>query len=296
MSVMNGFFIRGSFIGGINPTPQTSAYDTITIYGESNIDKVHLRNNILTETEINAIDYTEQTSWTPNTLLLAEFRNNLSAGNVTGLTSDATHWEIQRRSGTETTFTVLATVPITQTEYIDYTIGSRERCIYRIFALNEDERSQPLQTETVLADFYLWSLVDDTTGEVFIFDLNIDSGSHTSNTGFTVYNDVYSQKPSVSYSQLDYLSGTISGMAGTVNCTDGRHIAPKSYLENFRSFINNKRTKLLKSRNGDVWRVNTNNFRLSYIDNINNTREDFQPAIISFDYVETSDIIVGGSN
>jgi hypothetical protein len=278
--ILNGSILGSSFLFNQFLIPQPTSYDSVKINGNCKIDKVRVLDIELSETEINNIKLNDIYTWNPNTLIYSEFGNNLSAGNITGISGAITNWDIYRKIKDESIYTKLKTINVSEKKYIDYTVKANKTYQYRIYAKNASEISDALNTGEVLTDFYTWSLCDENTGEVWLFELNLQSGDIKSNVDINIFDKAYTKYPSVSFSEKDYLSGSINCLAGTINA-DGTLYYPDDYLDNLRAFINNKKSKLLKNRRGDCWRVCTNNFNFKY--------EDFIPqqvANVTFDYVE----------
>lgn len=285
-------FLGGSFLGISTllysfPTPIAVTYDTVKIYGGNTgatVDKVRVLSNELTSTEISNLSTLDVYTWTPNTLMYAEFSNNTNAGNVQNIINPITEWRLYRKLVDDLIFQYIATYPVSQSSAIDYTVKAHREYQYRIYAANSTELSSPLDTNSVETDFYWWALVDPDINTVYLFDLNLKSGSNQANKAMKVYDNTYTEFPSVSFSQQDFLTGSVSCIAGVVD-SNGSHVYPLDYLENLRSFINNGKKKILKNRHGDAYWVTTNGFNHEFVDEISQ-----QIANISFNFTQVDSI------
>jgi len=66
----------------------------------------------------------------------------------------------------------------------------------------------------------------------------------------------YGKFPSVSSTELDYMSGTLSGYIGNFNCCQHKYMDDITLVNAWRKFISQPHPYLLKSQKGDVWVVN----------------------------------------
>jgi len=75
----------------------------------------------------------------------------------------------------------------------------------------------------------------------------------------------YSQYIASTSTDVNYMSGTLSAMLGTLNCTEKKFIDDISIVRAWRKFITQPKAFLLKSQKGDVWVVNiTDNPQTTY--------------------------------
>ena len=284
MAFLSGTFLGYSTMQYQPPIPSPISYNKITLYGGQSIfDKVHIQNIALTNSEIQAIDPFAQILWKPTTLLLANFdAKTLDGGNIISLPSALVGWKIYRRDTSTDISTLIATVDAGTTTYIDYTIGAYRNYVYEIFPITTNEIGSPLVTDNTYADFYGWYLMHyDSPSTVYKFDLNLSSSELMNETNVVIY-ETYTQKPSVSMGNRDFIKGAISCIAGTINA-DGKLYQPVDYLNQLKSFINDKNVKLLKSRKGDTWKVITYGMNEKFMDEVSE-----QLVTITFNFSEVN--------
>ncbi len=267
------------------------SYDKIEIYGPSVIDKLKIMNRVLTGSEIEALGYDDELIWDEDTLLLAEYTQTLEAGTVIGLVNPPTKWEIYRKSSTESIYTKIAELEMGDLSFYDYAAAAQEEYEYRIYAVNDTERSAALQTESVVADFYNWALISPEDDIVYIFKSNAESSQIEVNDDVTISNNLRRKFPTVTFDEREYISGSLNAYVGNISI-DGTKTYSVDFLETLKAFINNKKEKILKSPNGDVWKVVTHKFDWKYYDEVYNMATKTQPAMISFEFVETTDDLV----
>jgi len=263
-------------------SPQTRSYSKIKLYGGStDFDRLHIYNTVKVASFISAIDPNISQAWTPDTILLAEFNHSLDGGNVINLPAALTGFQIYRKEAGSSTSTLLTTVPNGTLQYVDYTTQAYKTYSYEIVPITDTEIGSPLIPDTIYTDYFGWYLMDyDTPSTVYKFDLNIKSGTISNETDVTTYQN-YTQKPSVAQGERNYIKGEISFMAGEISAVDGTLQQTSDYLTDLRTFINNQKPKLFKSRKGDVWKILTYGLNVSYTDEI-----EQQPAMVSFTFCE----------
>ena len=281
---LNGNFLGGSFVVQTSPSFATN-YNKFRVNGNLTLDKVRNLSQVLTNQQLNQLSVFDEYSWSLTTRMYAEFNDNLNAGNVTGVETDLVGFDIFRKANDETIFTKIDTLEPNEKFFTDYAVATNSTYEYIIYALTEQEVSNPITSPPITLDFYSWSLTNPKTQEVYIFDLNTTSSPITHNTDFHVYDTAYTEKPKVSYGDKNYLSGTISALAGQV-LQNGLFYYPHDYLDKLSSFVNSKGPKYLKSRKGDIWIVHTSDFQFNYQDEVQE-----QIAMINFNFIE-----VGGQD
>lgn len=284
--LLGGSIVGGSILFNAGITPPPTTYDTVRVYGQSRVDKIRILSEVLTEAQILAISPPDTFTWTPTTLLYAEFDDTLNAGNISGITNPITSWLLFRRRVEDTLFKQIATLAVGDSSYIDYEAKANKDYIYRLYAESSDELSNPLTADIVSTSYYNWSLTDPDTGQLYLFNLNLSSGSLSTSSSMHVYGNAYSEHPSVSFSDNKSIRGSIQALAGSVPFDGSTDLVyPQDYLDDLETFIHNGKSKILKDRRGRGWIVATDNFKSSYIDVVGD-----QIANISFDFVETANL------
>lgn len=89
-----------------------------------------------------------------------------------------------------------------------------------------------------------WKFICDIENTTVVQNLN-----HVANVGLNKY-------PSMSSTNLDYMSGTLSAMIGTFDCCTKEYNDEITLVNAWRKFIAEPHPFLLKSQKGDVWIVN----------------------------------------
>lgn len=284
MAFLNGTFLGYSTMQYQPSIPSPISYNKITFYGgQSTFDKIHIQNIALTNTQIQAINPTDQILWQPTTLLLANFdAHTLDGGNIISLPSSLVGWKIYRRDTSTNISTLIATVSAGTTTYTDYGVSAYRNYIYELIPYTANALGSSLLTKSTYSDFYGWYLMDyNNPSTVYKFDLNLSSNEMVNETNVVIY-DTYTQKPSIAIGNKDYFKGSISCITGTIN-TDGTIYQPVDYLDQLRSFINNKHTKLFKSRKGNTWKVITFGMNEKFMDDVGQ-----QPVTITFNFSEVN--------
>lgn len=89
-----------------------------------------------------------------------------------------------------------------------------------------------------------WKFICDIENSTIVQNLDI-----ASQIGYAPY-------PSVSSTELNYMSGTLSGYIGYFDCCEHEYRDDISLVKAWREFISQPHPFLLKSQKGDVWMVN----------------------------------------
>lgn len=89
-----------------------------------------------------------------------------------------------------------------------------------------------------------WKFICDIENSTIVQNLDI-----VSQVGYSSY-------PSVSSTELNYMSGTLSGYIGYFDCCDHEYKDDIAVVKAWREFISQPHPFLLKSQKGDVWMVN----------------------------------------
>lgn len=263
-------------------------YDKISFFGEAIIDKVKLENRILTNQQIEDLQFSDYLTWDQYTIMMSEFNNTLSAGNIVGMTNPPTKWEIYRKIEGDTVYTKIAELDMGNLNFYDYTAPLQEECKYRIYAVNELERSSELETEEVVVDFHNWTLISPEEDIVYIFDANIESGEVSTVDDVNIEHNLKRKFPTVTFGDREYTVGSLRAYVGNITL-DNERVYSASFLDDLKKFINNKKTKILKSPNGDVWKVVTHNFNYKYYDEVFHHATRTKPAQIFFEFAEVSE-------
>lgn len=234
--------------------------------------------------DIRNIIITDKLKWTPQTLLMAEFEEDLSAGNISNLDTPVTQWQINRREVNGSTLKVLKSLDVGVSEFVDYSAQANKNYVYSIFATSADDQSEPLEAEEIETNFYGYYLVDEDEGLVYKFDLNVQSGTKQYQEDVTIMEN-YTQYPSIAIGKRKYFTDTIQCVCGEVSIYN-ELLQSVDYVNILRDFILNGKQKLWKSRKGEISRVFTRNFQETILED----GIEQQPLIISFDIIQVGDV------
>jgi len=252
--------------------------------GDSYIDNVQLFSEPQSDEYIDSAQLGETLLWTPNTLALMTFDGNLSAGNITNITSPITNWQIYRRKNTESTLTLLDTIPVTQTTYVDITAQPNTSYLYTILAVNDTEISTPIEG-SITTDFYGMFLINPNTLTAYLFDSNLEFGGMTVESSHERY-DGYNEFSAHSFGNRNFRVGAVSAIVRENFCDNTNTITQTAeFVKLIQDEINNGEEKILKTRKGEVMKVITTNPSTSPL-NVNITQ---QPYSISFEFQEVGE-------
>lgn len=274
---------------GNSPTlPDASAYNTIELYGDATFDSMWGRNESISEVEILA--YTTATYlpiWTPSTYILARFENDLSMGNISGLTAPLLSWLIKRKDPDRSSLRTLAELPPTTIQFKDYQPILGNEYIYYIYAKTTNELSNPLISAPITPSYNAHFLIDVDNELSFKFDLNSTTTTFTTVDDYTEYATNLTHN-AFSKGNRKFKEGSLQAIVRDEN-TDivvefSQPLVLLSALESTVALSTG--TKYLKTRRGEIYKVFTYGYSQSQLnDNIPQ-----QVYVSSFNFKEVGDV------
>ena len=280
------------------------AYNKATLYGDSMVDYIWVRNKVDSQSEINqTLGYTYEPKWDANTFLLALFNNTLNGGNVTSVGDKILYWQVYKRKRGEATLRFLARVPASQYALYDFNAVNNAEYQYILFAETAEYISAPLQQDGyTVTSWWNWSLTKLAKSEtndkiyyadsknVWLFDTEVQSSALQQNLDKATIEN-FTQFPKISTGKKNYLTGSISAFLS--NPHNARYEDTIEQYNAFIDFIADENPKLLKDRKGNGWIVDTTSNQMQYNDV---TAE--QITTVNFDFVQLDDLddlnIIGG--
>jgi hypothetical protein len=268
-----GFNTIGDFI---NDTNLPSSID-------NNFYSVELKNVVADEIYISKtgdIINASKTDWVIDTYLKAMFKNDLEGGNVSlgGLEID--RWKVRRREIESMIFKEIATVTTAidgNFYYLDTSPKTDVIYEYEVIPMSGNIEGFPHIIQIKIS-FKTWWLADGE--EAYPFFANIEIGDINNNKQRHEYLG-FNQYPTISYGNAKYKSSTITAML-----LDSFLKTNINYRKKVEDFINNEKTKYLKSPYGDVWLVDTHSSKRTQHLGIPQ-----ELSTISFDWVEVGEAL-----
>jgi hypothetical protein len=280
---LGGFGLSLSSLGKANSIPIKKTYSKVTVYGNSIIDKLHIKNVEETIDNLLEIDISKRLVWDDNTIAMAEYDNTLGAGSILGLNSNIINWDIGRREVGSSVSKILTTLDYNNSEYIDYTTITNKNYIYDIYPITETEIGSPLESDVITPMYNYWYLIDETDGTTYKLYLNFDSGSLKDNVDMSEF-ETYSKFNAFSFGKRSFIRGTLTCIIGEIT-PSGELDQTVEYVDNLRAFINNGKQKILKSSKGDIWRVVTSGLDGDYMDEVASN-----PNTLTFNFVQVGEV------
>lgn len=281
------------------------SYNKATLYGQSYVDYLWVKNKVDTQTEIDStLGNTYKPIWDDNTLLLANFDDTLGGGNIPSLTDNILYWQIYRKKPEDTALTFICKVPASQYKLVDFNVLNNTEYQYTIFAETETTISAPFeQVGYINTHWWNWSLVglqeSETTDlyyadseNIWLFDTELNSSSLDQNISKYVM-DNFTRYPSVSSGLKNYMTGSITAYLSNVDIQAGKYEDTVAQYNAFVEFIAQPTPKLLRDRKGNGWIVSTTDANAQYID-----ESPQQITRVSFGFTQLNDVgnvnIIGG--
>jgi len=282
MAIISTSIVGSSIISGVNSVINLE-YNIIKFNGESIVDKVLVVDYAMTTAELDAMTAADVHTWDEHTLLYAEFSNNLEAGSIT-VASTIDSWDIIRFKTGSTIPEVIETgLPSTTTSLVDYTAVKPNTYYYLVYPITSTAVISYLQSNTVTMCYDYYAFLDETTGDSFIFQGNLEDQTVTLNSAVATY-EGFTQYPAKSQGLLKYDSGAFVALLGMVNSGVYEDDTVDTYAE-LRDFIANGHEKIMKDRKGNIRRVFTEDLTRSI-----DEKPSEMPTMIAFQWTEVGEV------
>lgn len=186
-------------------------------------------------------------------------------------------------------------------EFIDYTVSNHGRYKYRVVPFDSSDDNNLIYTagetdviETDWIGYSITAIYDSSLdvydspyyqiGDTWTFLADIDDSTIIQN-GDKLLHVGCGQYSSVSSTEVNYSSGTVSAMIGYLNCANKEYVDTIELVKAWRKFIMQPCAFMLKSQKGDVWIVNiTDTPSTTYQENYYKI-----PTRFSFSWAECAD-------
>jgi hypothetical protein len=278
MSIVSASFVGSALIDGVSAATNVP-YNIVQLNGHTTVDKLRVLDYAMTTAELDALDISDIYTWDANTLLYAEFINNLNAGSI--VTVDPIEsWNIVRFISGSTAPTVIASdLDAAITNYTDYTAVRPNTYYYRIFPITASAVLAFIQSNTVEMCYDYFAFLDPTTGDSFTFKLNIDSVGKTLNASCGLY-EGFTQYPAKYQGVQRYNTIPFSALLGNVvsNVYTGDTV---TMYDAFEGFITNGNLKYFKDRKGHIYKGDLQNLT----SNMDQKPVEL-PVTINFEFVQ----------
>lgn len=271
--------------------PVKKQYTSINFTGECYLDNIHAQNIVLTSAQTQSS--TPVQIWGVNTILLANFENNLEAGNITNSNLPITHWRIYRKLVTDSLYTLVTTLPFSafNSTYTDYLIRNAIQYDYLIMTVSNGVQGIGTGGSGMADIGYGWLLQNTSGSTQFQFSVELNTDNINSVGDVSVI-DNYTRYPVVSKGQRRYQKGKITCMLWKISSTgyNGTDSFPQADLSALEAFINGSEVKYLKNAVGQMWKVETMNFSYKYRDEFLVQNKE-QPFLVNFEWCEVGSVV-----
>lgn len=279
--IFNINYFNASTFQSLTPLPIPTIYSKISLFGGGTFDDLWGENYIRTQQQIAQLDLYAQPQYTPQTIILAHFNNNLQAGNIISLPAAIDGWIIQRRAEGDAKFTTIAMVDADVDTYQDRLVSSKQTYTYQLIPKTGTVLGSPLESDPTTTDFRSVILLDPESNDGYSFCLNTVANAITVNDD-VVQSDTKGKYQTTLKGNRRFKSGTVS----TIARSDSNGIEQDiQFLETLEDFIQNSNEKIIKFPKGFTYRVVTSNMSYSKLDGVDSNGNTLWG--VSFDWAET---------
>ena len=230
------------------------------------------------------------TQWDSDTLFNCDF-TTIYGGNPAGYNVDNISFvEIKRQKAGDSEWITLVKLPVNQPsdlefEHHDYFNQHGVTYNYAIVELDSAGNESTYQMAQIESCFNKVFIVDEYNSYDLTNATNYNSYQRNQQTG--IYETFGRKYPiAVMNSVLDYYSMTTTAYLIKDNSTnDFDYIQQRNYIDEFTKFLNNKKAKILKDFNGNIWLLTING--APTIDPVAELGNSI--AKVSFNWVEIGD-------
>lgn len=202
-----------------------------------------------------------------DTWFLAPFLDGLGAGNLAGDAAEVTGVALYREEVGGNRLRRLGELPLSRTSVLDYGAGSQRGYRYYLFPLGGDRYvTAPLVTRPVTPLFWDWTLLECEADEAdpmqfhavreYAFGLNLTTGAVSNNATPNLLQN-FTRYPARQVSAANYRSGSLQAYIGAVDQRENRYWEAEGRAEELLALSTSPRPKFLKSRRGELLRVET---------------------------------------
>lgn len=281
------------------------SFSKIKIYGNSDVDYVWSKSKIMTNSELEALSNlgVHTPSWDLDTVILANFNDNLSAAchEEQGLVVGYVIYRYDVDNNILTKVADISTTDYSGGKLKDYNTANNKRYRYYIYPLFENGgqivTGQAIVSEEIETNWSGWVVIglNKKSGEneydvdkenIWKFDLNISSPYTLTPQyqkefveGLDKYAKGYSGK-------RNYLKGSFSSLFGDANCEGHNQYRYDSAdkLQKWRDFCASSQLKLIKDQKGFIIVGDIEDTSFSIDEQIKGL-----PTTLSFNYIELKD-------
>ena len=249
---------------GYNFCQDMNAIDPMTT-NLNNITNTKIQNGAFNHIDITrdvTISYnTTIPNWNYNTILDCNFDNNINGGNVDFTLSQVNKIRIKRRKKGTFNWTLIREIPIKTTQDLLFTITD-------FYCPNGEEFEYAIvPTLNKIEGNYIINSINSSFNGVFICDNDsiiklfedVSYGDTSNIQEVGILQPIGAKYATViSNSETDYQNGSISGKILGVNFRDNRKInrgEVVSQTNNIIKILKNKKPKIIKDWNGNIWLV-----------------------------------------
>lgn len=242
----------------------------------NNITTVELRNAIwdhfnVTRNTDTPVSQDIPTQWDYDTIMNADFNGDLDAGNIDWIINEITAIEIKRRIAGGYEWVTLARIPINSVEDLTFVFNDNLNAYgtqyeYAFVPILEDVEGEYI-INTIYSKFNGVFVADADTIYKFLYGVEYSNNTRNQQIGtFEVLGKKY--PVIVANGNLAYETGSVTGIVLNDNFEDGNvidRVATTKKLNEMKDFLTNKRAKVLKDYNGNIWLVVvTDNLTVTY--------------------------------
>ena len=217
-------------------------------------------------------------------------KDKFTIGDIGIFSNDVVGIDVKRRDIVTGHIVNIETIDKKQKSYnvLDYGAKSGRLYEYYIYLKNTNGKRSVITTEQFTPNWDKWVLFTADEGanknemlvdQIFLFDLNISSGSMSNNNERTVIKN-FTAYPRIQKSPYNYWSGTLKGLLGYIAPNLVTYIQTPEQLEEFKELSVNNKRKFLKDRDGNLFEVEISGPLT--IDNTDNLCIDLKTKSISW--------------
>ena len=273
-------------------------YSKVEIYGQCDVNYLHIKNNSESSREINATVEQGLTSpnWNSDTTLLANYDNTTDATPLQLIDGDVVGYQIQRLDVKKGIMSYVAET--TKVALQDYLTNNNTKYQYYIFPVIKNTEGvrtlgEPIVTEEITPSWEMCTIVglievgkneyQVDPKNIWRLQMNIQRENYELNIDKT-FTDGFDRFPKRTQGVKKYITSGINSVIGTLECAGDKIDIGVSDLERWEEFCYSSNLKLFNDMHGRIIPIDIQKASAGYLGEFENS-----PIVTNINFVQLAD-------
>lgn len=273
-------------------------YSKVEIYGQCDVNYLHIKNISELSREINDVVEKGLTSptWEKETILLANYDNVIYASPLTYIDGDVVGYQIQRLDVKRGVMSYVAET--TKVVLEDYLVNNNTKYQYYIFPIIKNSEGvrtlgEPIVTGEITPSWEMCTIVGlievgkneymVDKNNIWRLQLNVERESYELNIDKT-FTDGFDRFPKRTQGVKKYITSGINSIIGTLECAGDKINIDASDMERWEEFCYSSNLKLFNDMHGRIIPIDIQKASTGYLGEFENS-----PLVTTINFVQLAD-------